>query len=166
MFLFPLQPASLPSVSSASSLLRDCLGYGPFSLHTPSLRTTCSPRRLNLFILQGSRAALSWLCFALTSRRSPRRSRSACRWSPTCGGCRISEWAASGPAGKRGKVGEGVGWSRFWGNASRDNHTFCLFVAIKHLLCCRLLFTGHHDQPSALLVIFAKIFDPWCTQSS
>lgn len=39
----PLKAHSLPSVSSVRPLLRDCLGYGPFSPHTLSLQATCSP---------------------------------------------------------------------------------------------------------------------------
>lgn len=72
----PLQSVSLPSVSNASSLLRDCLGYSPFSLHNLSLQTTCSPRCLNLFIPQGPRVASSGrVCTNLSTASTSKQKR-------------------------------------------------------------------------------------------
>lgn len=47
---------------SLCPLLRDCLGYTPFSPHTVSSRATCSPRRLNPCIPRGCRLASSCRC--------------------------------------------------------------------------------------------------------
>lgn len=39
----PLKSHTLPSADAVRLVLRDCLGYSPFSPHTVSLEATCSP---------------------------------------------------------------------------------------------------------------------------
>lgn len=178
----PLKAHSLPSVSSVRPLLRDCLGYGPFSPHTMSLQATCSPvspTRLSCCLIsQFFVVVCANLSLVSTSKQKRLSMDSVFR--------RMQDFSVScvGPCG--GKVDSGrYVWWRHWQQSKQPedinwlylsvclcydwlicwNNVRTYFFSMKHLFRRRFLLTRHHDQQSPLLVILAVIFDPGHPQS-
>lgn len=165
---------------SHSPLLRDCLGYRPFSPHTLSLWTTCSPCCLNLFIPQGFCVAssLRFVCANLSLVSTSKQK----RLSMDSVFRRMQDFSVSwvGPCRTRKKSFRYV---RHRSSHLRMLQYKCMRVImllrsgyvvnvnvlrlllVKHLFSCGLLLTRHHDHQSPVLMILAVIFDPRHTQS-